>query len=192
MCGPQKGSSFVHPIATELNISRARFRCLLVTLQALGTFSNKSFPQSFSKAKLSAQSVLGGGSCRQAPPFPVTGPATPRCPPGPGATCTLPVLQLEVQGVRGLPSWLWLLLQQAAGAGQILSPAGYMQGCITMLVLEYSAGSLQHQRPDDIGLVQVHGQMECCLQAQRVTGSQGHCSRLLSLRTCLGTGYNHL
>lgn len=83
MCGPQKGSSFVHPIATELNIFRARFRCLLVTLQALGTFSNKSFPQSFSKAELSAQSVLGGGELQAGTSLSCHGPGYPKVPPRP-------------------------------------------------------------------------------------------------------------
>lgn len=76
---------------------------------------------------------------------------------------TLPVLQLEVQGMRWLSARLWLLLQQAARTGQILALTGYMQGCVTVLVLQYSAGSLQHQGPDYIWLIQMNGQMQRCL-----------------------------
>lgn len=76
---------------------------------------------------------------------------------------TLPVLQLEVQGRRSLSAWLWLLLQQAARTGQILALTGYMQGCVTMLVLQNSACPLQHQCPDDIRLIQMNSQMQCCL-----------------------------
>lgn len=65
--------------------------------------------------------------------------------------------------MRRLSAWLWLLLQQTAGAGQILATTGYMQGCVTVLVLQNSAGPLQHQCPDDIWLIQVNGQMQCCL-----------------------------
>lgn len=74
--------------------------------------------------------------------------------------------------MRWLSARLWLLLQQAARTGQILALTGYMQGCVTVLVLQYSAGSLQHQGPDHIWLIQMNGQMQRCLWAQRVTGSQ--------------------
>lgn len=97
---------------------------------------------------------------------------TPIYPSGSGAARTLPVLQLEVQGMRWLSARLWLLLQQAARTGQILALTGYMQGCVAVLVLQYSAGSLQHQGPDYIWLIQMNGQMQRCLWAQRVTGSQ--------------------
>lgn len=53
----------------------------------------------------------------------------------PEAAYTLPVLQLEVQGVRWSSAWLWPPLQQAAGTGQVLALAGHMQSCITMPVL---------------------------------------------------------
>lgn len=65
--------------------------------------------------------------------------------------------------MRRLSAWLRLLLQQAAGTGQILTLTGYMQGCVTVLILQNSAGSLQHQCPDDVRLIQMHGQMQCCL-----------------------------
>ena len=47
----------------------------------------------------------------------------------------MPVLQLEVQGVRRSSAWLWLPFQQAAGAGQVLALAGHMQGRVTVSVL---------------------------------------------------------
>ena len=65
--------------------------------------------------------------------------------------------------MRKLSAWLWLLLQQTARTGQILAPTGHMQGRVTMLILQNSAGPLQHQRPDNIWLIQVNGQMQCCL-----------------------------
>lgn len=49
--------------------------------------------------------------------------------------CTLPVLQLEVQGVRRSSALLWPPLEQAAGTGQVLALAGHMQGCVTVPVL---------------------------------------------------------
>lgn len=41
--------------------------------------------------------------------------------------------------------------------------AGYMQGCVTMSVLQHPAGPLQHQGPNCTWLVQMYSQMKCCL-----------------------------
>lgn len=48
---------------------------------------------------------------------------------------TLPVLQLEVQGVSWTSAWLWPPLQEAAGTSQVLALAGHMQGSVTVPVL---------------------------------------------------------
>lgn len=61
---------------------------------------------------------------------------------GPEVAQTLPVLQLEVQGVRWSSAWLWPSLQQAAGTGQMLALAGHMQGCVAVPVLQHPAGPL--------------------------------------------------
>lgn len=66
----------------------------------------------------------------------------------PVAACTLPVLQLEVQGVRRSSAWLRLSFQQAAGTGQVLALAGHVQGCVTMSVLQRAAGPFQHEGLD--------------------------------------------
>lgn len=65
--------------------------------------------------------------------------------------------------MRRLSARLRLLLQQAARTGQILALTGYMQGCVTVLILQNSAGSLQHQCPDNVWLIQMNSQMQCCL-----------------------------